>query len=86
VPNQSQNAVTPEDVRSFGEKLEEFSRGLPPGEQAVLSWLIQRAAMLDAGDTLAQGYAIVMKKRSGTAEGGLPFELETTWAIEGSQA
>jgi hypothetical protein len=70
---------TPADVLSVGEKLEAFRQTLPPGEQAVLAWLIQRAAMAPEDSALAQGYAIVFSE-SGES-GKLPFRFETTWSV-----
>ena len=74
--------ATPSDVRTLGEKLEEFGRTLSPGEQAVLSWLVQQAAMAAPDETLAQGYAIVLKPRENAPSGSLPFEFEATWALD----
>jgi hypothetical protein len=39
--------VTTEDIKSVDEKLREFTKGLPEGEQNVMAWLLGRAA--DAG-------------------------------------
>ena len=82
----SQSAgVTPADIQSVGEKLEEFRQGLPAGEQAALAWLIQRAAMAPSEDSMAAGYAIVFAKAAGISQEGssgkLPFEFETTWSL-----
>lgn len=36
--------VTPEDIDSVSNKLQEFARQLPQGEQNVVAWLLGRAA------------------------------------------
>jgi hypothetical protein len=74
---------TPADVLSVGEKLEAFRQTLPPGEQAVLAWLIQRAAMAPENSALAQGYAIVFSESQ--ESGKLPFRFETTWSVGENQ-
>ena len=70
----------PSDIQALGEKLEQFRQGLPPGEQAALAWLIQRATMMQSDDSIAQGYAVLFGKKEGQA-GGLPFQFETTWSL-----
>jgi hypothetical protein len=36
--------VTSKDIESVSEKLHTFAKGLPPGEQNVMAWLLARAA------------------------------------------
>ena len=84
MPKEPGGNPTPSDILAVGEKLEQFRQGLPPGEQAALAWLIQRAAMAPAEGGVAQGYAIVFGQKPATAEqtsAALPFQFETTWSL-----
>ena len=36
--------VTEADIQSAAQKVEAFYQGLPPSEQVVIGWLLQRAA------------------------------------------
>jgi len=47
-------SITEADINSVAQKLQDFAEGLSDGEQAVLAWLIQRAA---SGDEVA-GYGV----------------------------
>lgn len=46
--------ITPEDVESLTQKLEEFVKDLPPQERQVLSWIVARAQAL--GEPEVSGY------------------------------
>ena len=39
--------VTESDIRAVAQTLQQVAEGLPPAQQAVLGWLIQRAASAD---------------------------------------
>jgi hypothetical protein len=48
--------ITGTDIASAGEKLHAFAEGLQPGEQAVIRWLLQRAAEAPEAPGEVQGY------------------------------
>jgi hypothetical protein len=47
-------SITEADINSVAQKLQDFAEGLTESEQAVLAWLIQRAA---SGDEVS-GYGV----------------------------
>ena len=53
---QSTVSMTPEDFRAVAQKLEQFSRGLPSGEQAALGELLRQAIMAAGGESDVTGY------------------------------
>jgi hypothetical protein len=58
--------VNGEDIAAVADQLRAFADGLPPGQQAVIEWLLKRAANAPAeGDV--QGY---LGRFSAPAEGG----------------
>ena len=48
--------ITGDDVEAVGQRLQELQKGLPEGQQAVVNWLLQRAAEAPAGGDEVQGY------------------------------
>ncbi|MFD5438504.1 hypothetical protein ACFWJ4_40950 [Kitasatospora sp. NPDC127067] len=58
-PNVRQVKVTAEDIDAVSQKLESFAKGLPPGEQNVLQWLLGRAASAGAQSTNADPAELV---------------------------
>ena len=54
--NQQVATMTAADFASVAQKLEQFSCGLAPGEQAVLQALLHQALAAAAGDSEVSGY------------------------------